>query len=180
MITKNWTLFLDRDGIVNERIMGGYVKSPDELVIRDDFIAAMKKIANLFGRIVIVTNQQGVAKGLMSENDLNAVHQKLTDILLKSGISIDKIYYCPHLDGTKCGCRKPDTGMAEKAKQDFPAIDFQQSIMIGDSLSDILFGNRMDMKTVLISDIISKPEIGSSIMPDFYYQTMQEFADSII
>ncbi|MDR2979197.1 MAG: HAD family hydrolase [Bacteroidales bacterium] len=173
------TLFLDRDGIVNERIMDGYVTSPEELVIRKDFIAAMKKLVPLFELIVIVTNQQGIAKGLMSEEDLEVVHQEMLEKLRKEGIFIDKVYHCPHREGTECGCRKPSVGMAEKAMEDFPSIDFQQSVMIGDSLSDILFGNKMGMTTVLISDSIPRPEIGSPMMPDFYFTTIQKFADTI-
>lgn len=179
MITENWTLFLDRDGIINERIIGGYVTTPNELIIRNDFVLAMKKIAKLFGHIFIITNQQGVAKGIMTEKDLTEIHHLLEEQLQKEGIFIDKIYYCPHLEGESCGCRKPAIGMAEKAKQDFPVIDFAKSVMIGDSLSDIAFGNRAGMKTVLIADSIPKTELDSLLMPDFYFTSIQEFAETI-
>ncbi|MDL2309385.1 HAD family hydrolase [Bacteroidales bacterium OttesenSCG-928-C03] len=176
---KDWTLFLDRDGVINERIVGDYVKTPATLVLREDFVKGMKILAPLFRRTIIVTNQQGIAKDLMTEEDLVAVHQSLLQKLAQEGIFIDKIYHCPHLEGSHCGCRKPETGMAKQAKSDFPEIDFHKSMMIGDSLSDILFGNKLGMKTVLITNSIPKPELESPMVPDFYSPSIQQFAESI-
>jgi len=151
-IDKTWTLFLDRDGVINQRIINGYVTSWEEFVFCPGVIEALNLLSNLFGRLIIVTNQQGIGKGIMTDNDLFIIHYRLMEEVNKAGGRIDKIYYSPFLDEQKNPMRKPDIGMAMKAKQDFPDISFTKSIMIGDSLSDMSFGKKADMYTVFISD----------------------------
>jgi len=148
-IDKNWTLFLDRDGVINKKIDNDYVKSWNEFSFIDGSLEALSVLSILFGNIIVVTNQRGVGKGLMSENDLNIIHDRMIDLVLKNGGRIDKIYFCPEILDTSL-CRKPNIGMAMMAKNDFPNIDFERSVMIGDSKSDIEFGKRLNMKTVLI------------------------------
>ena len=179
MIDKSWTLFLDRDGVINERLPGSYVTHWEEFVLKEDFMEAMKLFRNLFGRIIIVTNQQGIGKGLMTEVDLLNVHQYFENVLAKEGITIEAIYYCPHLAEEYCHCRKPNIGLAEKAKQDFSDIDFEKSIMVGDSLSDILFGKRSGMTTVYIGNEPPHIELNSGMMPDYYYKNILDFAHSL-
>lgn len=180
VMTKHYqTLFLDRDGVLNKQIIGSYVMHPDQLEIKDGVVEALQILQTLFERIVIVTNQQGIAKGLMTESDLHKVHQKLTDTLGKGGISIDAIYYCPHLDKSGCSCRKPDIGMAKAAQTDFPGIDFQKSVMVGDNLSDILFGKRCGMTTVLVGDKLPHIISEVNIMPDYFCTDLLEFAHLI-
>lgn len=180
MIDKTWTLFLDRDGVINKRLFNRYVKKREELEIKPDFMEAIKLLRPLFGRIIIVTNQQGIAKGVTSEAEIKDVHQYLKEILLKEGVTVDGIYYCPHLENSSCGCRKPDTGMALKANEDFPDIDFKKSVMVGDNLSDILFGNRCGMVTVYIGDVLPETAIDSPSMPDYFCKDMMDFARLII
>ncbi len=144
-------LFLDRDGVINKRIMAGYVKTPGDFVLIRGVKTAMKKFNRLFDTIVVVTNQQGIGKGLMTEEDLERVHQKLSAILRKSGGRIDAYYFCPDLATKEKSCRKPAITMALQAKKDFPEIDFAQSTMVGDSLTDMEFGKRLGMKTVFVN-----------------------------
>src|SRR5690606_22066454 len=99
---------------------------------------------------VVVTNQQGIGKKLMSDDDLNIVHQHMSTFIEKMGGKIDKIYYCPELQEKNHQDRKPNQGMAHKAKKDFPEIDFNKSLMVGDSLTDIQFGASLGMKTVFV------------------------------
>ena len=148
-IDKNLTLFLDRDGVINKKIDNGYVKNWCEFSFISGALEAISTLSSLFGKIIVVTNQRGLGKGLMSENDLKIIHTKMMDLVLKHGGRIDKIYFCPEILDTSL-CRKPNIGMALMAKNDFPDIDFERSVMIGDSKSDLEFGKRLNMKTVFI------------------------------
>lgn len=150
-IDKSWTLFLDRDGVINVRLVNDYVKSPDEFSFTDGTLQALQILSGLFGRIIIVTNQRGIARGLMTENDLTSVHSVMTKDISLAGGRIDAIYHCPHDTSEGCLCRKPAIGMALRAKEDFPEIDFARSIMVGDSRSDMAFGENAGMKCVYIS-----------------------------
>jgi len=150
VIDKSWTLFLDRDGVINERIPDDYVKSPREFIFKEGFLEAIKTLAALFGRIVVVTNQRGIARKIMSEEALDKVHDFMIQEIISNGGRIDAIYHCPHDRNDDCECRKPKTGMALSAKRQFPDIEFQRSIIAGDSLSDMKFGENAGMTCVLI------------------------------
>lgn len=149
---KGWTLFLDRDGVINERIIGGYVRTPDEFRLLPGVPEALQRLRRQFDRIVVVTNQQGIGKSLMTADDLGRVHEKLLAELGSFGVNIDGIYACPGLAGDNPPCRKPLPGMAIQALADHPAIDFERSVMVGDSESDIEFGRRLGMFTLKVGD----------------------------
>lgn len=149
-IDKSWSLFLDRDGVINHKLDNDYVKNISEFKFIEGAIEAIVEASQLFGRIVVVTNQQGIGKGIMTDRDLKVVHDHMLDKIEEKGGRIDKIYYCPELAAKNAACRKPNTGMADTAKHDYPEIDFAKSIMVGDSDSDIEMGKRCGMKTVLI------------------------------
>lgn len=146
------SLFLDRDGVINRRIVDGYVIRPDDFVLIDGVTEAFAIFAHLFDRIFIVTNQQGIGKGLMSENDLEIIHDKLIKQVADAGGRIDRIYHCPALKADRSFFRKPSIGMALKARRDFPEVDLRRSVMVGDTESDMLFGRRARMTTVLVGD----------------------------
>lgn len=151
-LNKEWTLFLDRDGVINKRLVGDYVKTPDEFVFIEGVPEALAALSNVFGRIFVVTNQQGIGKGLMSEEDLRIIHDLMVKRIEEEGGFISKIYHCPELKKHNSPFRKPNTGMAEQAKRDFPEIDFSMSVMVGDSQADMEFGRRMGMKNIYIGD----------------------------
>ncbi|HPX34070.1 MAG TPA: HAD family hydrolase [Bacteroidales bacterium] len=150
-IFKDWALFLDRDGVINKRIVDDYVKSWADFVFCEGAIEALKFFNTHFKRIIIVTNQQGVGKGLMTEEELQQIHEKMTTAIDQSGGRIDRIYSCTRLKSENPFCRKPNPGMALAARRDFPDINFKFSIMVGDSISDLKFGKKMGMKTALIA-----------------------------
>ncbi|MBK7408798.1 MAG: HAD family hydrolase [Saprospirales bacterium] len=149
-IDSDWTLFLDRDGVINRRIPGGYVCDWEEFQFLSGVLHAMALLNSRFQRIFVVTNQQGIGKGLMTESDLAHMHRRMYESIRESGGRIDAIYHCSAVAGQDDLFRKPAPGMALKAKNDFPEVDFSRSIMVGDTPSDMQFGHRLGMKTVWI------------------------------
>ncbi len=151
-IDNTWTLFLDRDGVINRRKFGGYITKPSEFEFLPGVLDSLSFFTSIFNIIIIITNQQGIAKGIMSEDELIDLHKYMNGEIVKNNGNIDAIYYCTDLSDAYNNCRKPSIKMAQKAKNDFPAIDFTKSIMVGDSISDIEFGNNSGMKTIFITN----------------------------
>lgn len=149
-VEQGWSLFLDRDGVINQRIPDDYVKLPEEFEFVPGVTQALKIFATLFNPIVVITNQQGIGRGLMTHSQLNLVHTKMLDKIAETGGRIDAVLYSPDLKNTNSFSRKPAVGLGLKARKQFPSINFKRSIMAGDSYSDILFGHRLGMVTVLI------------------------------
>ena len=150
MSEKYTTLFLDRDGVINHKI-DGYIQFFSEFRFIEDIPESIAKLSNYFERIIIVTNQQGIGKKIMTENQLFTLHDKMLSEIKKLGGKIEKIYYCSHLSSANCNCRKPKSGMLLKAKEDFPKIDFKRSILIGDSDTDIISAENVNIKSVKVS-----------------------------
>lgn len=165
-------LFLDRDGVLNVLRPNDYVKCPDELEILPGVKEAIILLRRHYDLILIVTNQQGIGKGLMTEADLTAVHAKLQECL---GNTIDRIYYCPELERAHSFRRKPNIGMALQARHDFPDIKLKESVMIGDSRTDMLFGRRCGMTTVLVGDN-SDVALSDPYLVDFRYASLLDAA----
>lgn len=151
-IDRSWTLFLDRDGVINIKRDKDYVKSLREFEIIPGIPESIATLSKIFGRIIIVTNQQGIGKGLMTEEDLNQIHSYLLKKVRQKGGRIDAIYYSPHLEQEGSPMRKPGIGMALQAQKDFPEIDFSRSIIAGDSGLDLEFGKQAEMIPVLIGN----------------------------
>jgi histidinol-phosphate phosphatase family protein len=151
MIDRSWTLFLDRDGVINHRIVDDYVKTWEQFEFLPGSLEAMPLFRQRFGRIIVVSNQQGVGKGLMSDNQVAAIHLQMAEEIRKAGGRVDAVFYSPHLQSDRSFMRKPNIGMALKARKQFPEIRFSKSVMAGDSISDMIFGKRAGMKTILIS-----------------------------
>ncbi len=150
-IDRDWTLFLDRDGTINRRLMADYVKTVGQFDFLPGAEESIARFHELFKYIIIVTNQQGIGKELMSHEDLAEIHDFMSKKLNEVGANIDEILYCPHLAIFNPSCRKPNPGMAFQAQEIFPDISFKKSVMVGDTESDITFGNQLNMYTVLIS-----------------------------
>ncbi len=151
-IDKSWTLFLDRDGVINVRLIGDYVKRVDEFEFLPGAPEAIARFSKQFGRIIVVTNQQGIAKSVYSHEDLAAIHAHMQAEIEKAGGKIERVYYAPQAASENSPMRKPGTGMALQAQKDFPEIDFSKSVMIGDSQSDMEFGKAAGMKVIFVGD----------------------------
>lgn len=146
----SWTLFLDRDGVINVRKMGGYILHQEEFVFLPGAAEAIAFFSSVFAHVVIVTNQQGIGKGLMNERNLSDIHTYMAETVAQKGGKITACYFAPELKNEHSTMRKPNPGMALKARSEFPGIDFTRSIMVGDTDSDIKFGKNIGMKTVRI------------------------------
>lgn len=159
-IDESWTLFLDRDGVINEKIEDGYVTTWDEFKFKSDVHMSLRFLTKVVGRIIVVTNQQGVGKELMTKDDVNLIHDNMRAEIEENGGKIDRVYFCPDLAEKEPPCRKPEIGMGLWAKRDFPEIDFTKSIMVGDSLSDMRFGLTLGMHCFLITPRKVDPSTG--------------------
>lgn len=152
IISDKKYLFLDRDGVINKRILGGYIRNWNEFEFLPGVLEAMKDFSKHFDRIIIVTNQQGIAKKIMNLSDLENIHQNLIKTVVENKGRVDAIYYCGMLRGEENNCRKPGLVMAKQAQQDFPEIDFSKSIMIGDTKSDMEFAINAGMIGILLEN----------------------------
>ncbi|MCS6990990.1 MAG: HAD-IIIA family hydrolase [Chitinophagales bacterium] len=156
----SWTLFLDRDGVINQKKDNDYIRSVQEFLFLPEVPEALARLARLFGRIIIVTNQQGVGKGIMRMEDVDAIHNYMKEQVRLNGGRIDAVYVAPELASPNPVLRKPATGMAIQAKADFPEIDFRRSVVIGDALTDLEFGKRLGMITVFLAPRhVRQPEL---------------------
>lgn len=151
-IDNSWTLFLDRDGVINLRLVDAYVKTPEEFELLPGVAEAIHHLSQVFGRIIVVSNQQGIGKGLMTLDDIEKVHNKMHRLIIEAGGKIDAVFFASSLEHEQDLLRKPNIGMGQAASKQFPEINFEQSIMAGDSLSDMQFGKRLGMITVLIAE----------------------------
>jgi D-glycero-D-manno-heptose 1,7-bisphosphate phosphatase len=181
MNLKNWTLFLDRDGVINKRKPGGYIENHAEFEFLEGVLEIMPVLNTCFGPIVVVTNQQGIAKGVMTLSELDGLHNYMLTKIEEAGGRIDKVYFCPEAAYLKPPCRKPNTGMGLQAQEDFPEIDFSRSILVGDSDSDIEFGNRLGMKTVWINhnEVNAKRTLEISNQATLTVSSLKEFVENI-
>lgn len=173
-IDKSWTLFLDRDGVINVDKHGSYIFTPEEFVFTEGGPELFKKLAGLFGAVIVITNQRGVGRGLMTEESLKLIHEKMVHEIGLAGGRIDHIYYCTAINNDDPR-RKPNPGMAWQAKTDFPSIDMARSIMVGNNMSDMQFGRNAGMYTVFIrstrpDQVLPHPDI------DLAFDTLEEFA----
>lgn len=136
-------LFLDRDGtIIEER---NYLRDPDGVVLIPGAIEVVGRAHAEGYIVVVVTNQSGVGRGYMTQDDVRAVNSRVRDL----GIAYDAVYYCPHRPDDDCRCRKPKPGMALDAARDFD-IDLGRSIVVGDSVADVELGRAIGARTVLV------------------------------
>lgn len=174
---KSWTLFLDRDGVINEEILGSYVTDRTEFDFCPGALRALARLNQTFGNILVVTNQRGVGRGIMTTEQLKDIHHHMEESITGAGGRLDRIYACTALDDNDHN-RKPNCGMALQAKQDFPEIDFRKSIMVGNSLSDMEFGKRMGMYTVFITTKLPAFELPNDYI-DAQFPSLDAWAESL-
>jgi D-glycero-D-manno-heptose 1,7-bisphosphate phosphatase len=165
------TLFLDRDGVLNRRLPDDYVKHWGEWEWLPGILAALAQLAQAFPRIIVVTNQRGIARGLMDEDALADIHAHMLADVAQAGGRIDAIYYCPHDKDAGCDCRKPGIGMYLKAKDAFPEIDPQRSLLVGDSGSDIEMAKAAGMWAVFVGE--------GNALADSWVASLVEFASGL-
>ena len=142
------TIFLDRDGVLI-REKPDYVKAPEEMEILPGVADTLRRLTEERFRLIIVTNQSAVNRGLMTVESLTEIHRVLVQELLANGAKIDGIYFCPHRPEEDCACRKPRPGMLLEAGRDF-SVDFENSWMIGDKDSDIEAGLAVGCKVLKV------------------------------
>lgn len=169
-------VFLDRDGVLTREM--SYVAALDQLEIFSYTAECVAKIKDNGYLTIVITNQSGVARGLLSEEEL----RKMNRYLMKE-TGVDAVYYCPHYEqgiipgyAKKCNCRKPQTGMIESACKDFH-IDLSKSYMIGDRASDILTGQKAGIKTILLESGYGSAKLEEQVTPDYILNDLRDVAD---
>jgi len=144
------TVFLDRDGVLNRKLPEGeYVTAWEHFDLLPGAAEAIVKLKQAGMRVLVISNQRGIALGLYRAEDVDRIHAQLQKELETHGAQIDGFYFCPH-DKEACNCRKPLPGLFQQAQAQFPDIQPETSVMIGDSLSDIEFGRNLNMTTIFI------------------------------
>lgn len=175
-INKSWTLFLDRDGVINYEKRLDYIHTWDEFKFYEGVTDATRILAKKFNRIIIVTNQKGVGKGLTKLDDLHTIHYNMQHEIEAAGGRIDAIYYCSDIEESPF--RKPNPGMGLQAAKQFTDIDLSKTIMVGNTPGDMDFGRNLGVYTVFLPTtrpdvVLSDPRI------DAVYKSLLQFAQAI-
>ena len=185
----NRAVFLDRDGTVNEEV--GYLRSLDLLKLIPGAAAAIGRLNRAGYKVVLVTNQSGVARGYFPESLVDAAHDLLTRMLKQEEAFFDAVYYCPHhptAGNSKhtvvCDCRKPSTGLIDRAAKDLD-VDLARSFMVGDKWSDVELGHRAGTRSILVRSGFAPDDPGNKRPlhvddPDFTAHDLAEAVDWII
>lgn len=176
-INSSWTLFLDRDGVLNQEKKEDYIRNWSEFEFYPESLMALPILAKKFSTIVITTNQKGIGKGLMTSADLDLIHLNMTNKIVDVGGRIDGIYYCPDLDNDSPN-RKPQPGMAFQAKATFPNIDLTRSIMVGNRMSDMEFGRNAGMYTVYLATTHPEAPFPDTKI-DYRFDNLFKFAEAL-
>ncbi len=168
-----WSVFLDRDGVLNQKAADhDYIKTKSEFVWLPGALEALRKLSQAGVRLVIATNQQGVAKGLVRTEALDEIHAALRADVSRAGGRIDAIFVCPHAGGS-CDCRKPALGLFRTAQRKLPDIVFARSIVVGDSAADVQAGRRLGARTIQVVAEGTRPVAPA----DAYAATLAEAVD---
>lgn len=181
-MNKDKIIFLDRDGTINKEVE--YLYRPEDLVLLPGVITALKELRALGFKLVVITNQAGVARGYYKESDVDKLHEHLNCLLKEKGAFIDRFFYCPHHPThgtgpyrTECHCRKPDTGMFEMAEA-FYQVDKLNSYMIGDKLIDTEAGRRYGVSTILVGTGYGA-ELKAGLLPGTEKEAFDYFAENM-
>jgi D-glycero-D-manno-heptose 1,7-bisphosphate phosphatase len=145
-------IFLDRDGVINRKPADGdYIREWAQFDFLPGAIEALRRLAaHGRGPLVVVSNQRGVARGLMTRSAVDDIHRRMSEALSAHGVTLAGIYVCPHEIGV-CACRKPGVGLFLEAVRDDPTIELRRSAVVGDSLSDLEAGSRIGADVFAVS-----------------------------
>jgi len=144
------TIFLDRDGVINRKQPEPlYVTCWEQFEFLPGALAGLAALARTGAKIVVVSNQRGIARGVYTEAALREIHERMRAAIETAGGRIDAIYYCPHIGGD-CDCRKPLTGMFERAAREIPGVDLAHAVVVGDNVCDIEAAARLGCPAVLV------------------------------
>lgn len=150
---EEFTLFIDRDGVINEPIVNDYARKPADFILVNKAVEAIGLLQNVFKQIVVLTNQQGIHRKLMGEKDLENIHLKLYNALKSENIPYpEAVFFAPYLKKINHTWRKPNTGMPEQAKNYVPSIDFNKSIVVGDSPGDMELADQIGAVKIKIAN----------------------------
>ena len=176
-IDNDWTLFLDRDGVINDEKHQDYIHNWDEFVFYEGVKEAIAIFAKKFKHILVVTNQRGIGRGLTRLEHVELIHKNMKTEIENAGGKIDRIYFCPDKEEESPN-RKPNPGMGLQAIKDFPDIDISKSIMVGNTLSDMQFGRNLGVKTIFLPT--TRPEVDiQDERIDAVYNTLIDFANAL-
>jgi heptosyltransferase-2 len=176
------TVFLDRDGTLNYD--PGYLKVAADLKLLAGVGPALARLKGAGAKLVVVTNQSGVGRGIMTLKDLEAIHARLQGLLEQEDAALDAIYFCPHHPDDGCRCRKPNVGMVERAVSELQ-LDFRRTYLIGDHARDIQLAHRVGAKAILLTpapvDAQSLDRLKvEQALPDAVAKSMAEAVDWIL
>jgi D-glycero-D-manno-heptose 1,7-bisphosphate phosphatase len=177
---KPLPVFLDRDGVIN-RNRQDYVRSIDQWEPLPGSIRAMAKLSVLGFPVVVITNQSAIGRGYCTENDVLQIHAMLRELVEDQGGTIDAIYFCPHRPDDGCDCRKPETGMIERARNELNLPP--GGYIVGDAASDIKLGVRAGLRTVLVLTGRGRDQMRNilgQMEPSFVADDLQEAVEWII
>ena len=176
-IDKSWILFLDRDGVINHEKHLDYIHTWDEFVFYEGVKEAIPVFAKIFNRIVVVTNQKGIGKGLTRLEDLQLIHKNMVGEIEMAGGRIDAVYFCADIEDNSPN-RKPNPGMGLQAVKDFPEIDLSKAIMVGNTISDMKFGRNLGVQTIFLTT--TRPEVDlNDDRIDAVYDSLIAFANAL-
>ena len=176
------TVFLDRDGTLNYD--PGYLKIPADLKLLAGVGQALARLKGAGAKLVVVTNQSGVGRGIVTLKDLEGIHARLQGLLEQEDAALDAIYFCPHHPDDGCRCRKPNVGMVERAVSELQ-LDLRRSYVIGDHARDMQLAHRVGAKAVLITTTLVDAQAVDRLkteqaMPDTVARSMAEAVDWIL
>lgn len=141
-------IFLDRDGVIIEN-RSDYVRAWSDVFIFPQALEALALLSTLPSKIIVVTNQSAVGRGIIDLETVHQINQRLLDIIVQNSGRVDGFYICPHLPSDRCTCRKPEPGLILQAARQFQ-VDLSKSILVGDSLSDIQAAQNAGIKNTFL------------------------------
>lgn len=176
-------IFLDRDGTIN--VEKDYLHKIEDFQFEEGALEGLKIFKELGYKVVVVTNQSGIARGYYTENDLQKLNNYMMEKVKEAGGEIEKCFYCPHHPEkgieeykVQCSCRKPESGMLLEAQKEFD-IDLKNSFIVGDKISDIEAGERVGVTPVLVETGYGKKTLAKEKITCMVFNNLKEFAEKL-